>query len=63
MKTKYYFEFNLKTRLQLKKWCYKKSPYPFIDILNHIYGFYIKEIDNEKFELHGLTFNLNNLSK
>jgi hypothetical protein len=58
MKIKYYFEFSLRERFQLRKWLIKNSPYPVRDVVNHIYGFYIKEINNTKFELHGLTYQL-----
>jgi len=58
MKTKYYYDFNLKTRFQLRKWLKKNSLYPIIDVVNNIYGFLIKEFDSEKFQVCGLTYKL-----
>ena len=54
---KYYYQFELKTRLQLRRWVRKNSPYPPIDVFNQIYGFYIEPIKNG-FKLHGLTYQL-----
>jgi hypothetical protein len=56
MKIKYYYQFDLKTRLQLRKWVYKKSPYPPLDVFNQVYGFYIELLSNNSFKLLGLTY-------
>jgi hypothetical protein len=56
MQVKYYFEFNLKTRLQLRKWLLKNSPYPISDVINQVYGFYIEPLTNDSFKLHGLIY-------
>jgi len=58
METKYYYDFPLKVRGQLRKWLKKNSPYPIRDVCNQVYGFYIEKLTLNTFKLHGLTYKL-----